>query len=121
MIYYRQIYYGACDLLLRELNDRFDQKELLPQGVGLESLLIKAANGENYGDIVRTVEISCYASDLDFTLLKRHLPLLADVVKQGNVHLIKVTSIRTICEAMNVNCTRATTCYIKIMKKYHFY
>ena len=29
--YYRHLYYEACDLLLRELNDRFEQKELLPQ------------------------------------------------------------------------------------------
>ncbi len=27
--YYRHLYYEACVLLLRELNDRFEQKELL--------------------------------------------------------------------------------------------
>ena len=29
--YYRQIYYQACDLLMRELADRFDQSKFLPQ------------------------------------------------------------------------------------------
>ena len=46
--YYRKEYYQACDLLLRELTDRFDQKGLLPQLLSFESLLIKAANGEYY-------------------------------------------------------------------------
>ena len=103
--YYRQLYFQACNLLLRELTDRFDQKELLPQVLGLESFLIKAANGENYDDVLRTVEDSCYAPDLDFTKLRRHLPLLVDVAKEGNIGVHKVTSIRTICEAMNANPT----------------
>ena len=36
--YYRQTYYQACDLLLQELADRFDQSEFLPEVLGLESL-----------------------------------------------------------------------------------
>ena len=35
--YYRSLYFEACDLLLRELEDRFDQKELLPP---MENLII---------------------------------------------------------------------------------
>ena len=53
-----------------------------------------------YDDVLRTVEDSCYAPDLDFTKLRRLLPLLVDVAKEGNVSVHKVTSIRTICEAM---------------------
>ena len=41
----------------------------------------------------------------DYTKLRRHLPLLVDVAKEGNVGVHKVTSIRTICEAMNANPT----------------
>ena len=37
--YYRQIYYQACDLLLQELADRFDQSEFLPEVLGLELFL----------------------------------------------------------------------------------
>ena len=39
---------------------------------------MKAANGENYDDI-------CYAPDLDFSALRRQLPLLVDVAKKGEV------------------------------------
>ena len=94
--YHHHLRFKACDLLLRELTDRFDQQELLPPVLGLESLLIKEANGEAYGDVLHNVEQSCYAPDLEFTVLRRQLPLLVDVVKQGCVH--EVTSIRTICE-----------------------
>ena len=99
--HYRQIYYQACDLLLRELTDRFDQRELLQQVVGVEVLLLKAANGENYDDAIITMEQSCYSSDIDLDSLRRQLPLLVDACKQGSV--TKVTSIRTICGALNEN------------------
>ena len=69
--YYQHLYFEACDLLLRELTDRFDQQELLPPVLGLESLLIKAANGEAFDDVLCDVEQSCYAPDLDFTVLRR--------------------------------------------------
>ena len=36
--YYRQIHYQACDLLMRELADRFDQSAFLPEVLALESL-----------------------------------------------------------------------------------
>ena len=42
------IYYQACDLLLRELVDTFDQSEFLPEVLCLDSLLLNAANGNNY-------------------------------------------------------------------------
>lgn len=88
---------------MRSAFERADRFELLPPVLGLESLLIKAANGETYDDVLHNVEQSCYAPDLDFTVLRRQLPLLVDVVKQGCVR--KVTSIRTICEAMKANPT----------------
>ena len=81
--YHHHLYFEAWNLLLREIPDRFDQQEVLPPVLGLESLLIKAANGEAYGDVLHNVEQSCYAPDLDFTVLRRQLPLLVDVVKQG--------------------------------------
>ena len=63
------IYFQACDLLLCELEDRFDQRELLPLVLALENLIIKAANGESYDNALQSVEDSCYASDLDFSML----------------------------------------------------
>jgi len=102
--YYRQLYFQACDLLLRELDDRFNQDELAPV-LALESLLIKAGNGENYDNELQSVEDSCYANDINFSALKRQLPLLVDVVKALKPTIRKVTSVRTLCEAMNVNKT----------------
>ena len=46
---------AACDLLLQELADRFDQSEFLPEVLGLESLLLKAANGDNYESELESV------------------------------------------------------------------
>ena len=43
----------------------------------------------------------CFASDLKLPSLEKQLPLLVDVAKQGFVR--KVTSIRTISDAMNNN------------------
>jgi len=102
--YYRQLYFQACDLLLRELDDRFNQDELAPV-LALESLLIKAGNGENYDNELQSVEDSCYANDVNFSALKRQLPLLVDVVKALKPTIHKVTSVRALCEAMNVNKT----------------
>lgn len=51
------------------LNDRFEQKELLPQVLRLENTVMKAANGENYDDVLQHLEGSCYAPDLDFSVI----------------------------------------------------
>lgn len=56
--YYRHLYYEACDLILKELDDRFEQKELLPQVLCLETVLMKAANGEDYDEELQSLEDS---------------------------------------------------------------
>ena len=43
---YHHLYFKACKLLLRELADRFDQQELSPSILGLETLLVKVADGQ---------------------------------------------------------------------------
>ena len=45
--YYHHQYFEACDVLLQELNDRFDQDDLLPPQY-LENLLMKVANEDVY-------------------------------------------------------------------------
>ena len=99
--YCRQIYYQGCDLLMRELADRFDQSEFLPEVLSLESLLLKAANGDTYESELESVRNGCFSSDLNLPSLEKQLPLLVDAAKQGFVR--KVTSIRTITDAMNTN------------------
>ena len=84
-----------------ELQDRFDQKELLPPVLALESVIVKAANDEDYVDTVKSLKESCYSGDMDFPVMRRHLPLLYDAVRKSNPAVKKVTSVRTLCEAMN--------------------
>ena len=50
---------------------------------------------------LQTVRESCYSGDFNFNDLKRHLLLLVDIIKQGTPNVKEVTSIHTICEAMN--------------------
>ena len=45
---------------------------------------------------------SCYKDDFNFNSLKNQLPLLVDVIKNAAPQVKKVTSVRTISEAMNV-------------------
>ena len=99
--YYRQIYFEACDLLQQELCDRFDQSELLPPVLAMESLLLKAANSENYDQHLETLKSSCFAADFDFAILKRHLSFLVDVISNMKPRVKKVTCISTICDGMN--------------------
>lgn len=99
--YYRQIYYQTCDLLLRELEDRFQQKDLLPTVLPLEMVLIKAANKEEFIDELDKIKQSCYKNDLDFSSLTAQLSLLHDAVKEACPLVRKVTTIRTVCDAMN--------------------
>ena len=101
--YYHSLYFQACDLLLRELEDRFDQKELLPLVLALENLIVKAANGEGYDDALQSVEESCFAGDIHFDSLRRHLSLVCDLVKEAIPGVHKVTSIHTVCDAMNMS------------------
>jgi len=56
----------------------------------------QAGNGENYDNELQSVEDSCYANDVNFSALKRQLPLLVDVVKALKPTIRKVTSVRQI-------------------------
>lgn len=71
--------------------------------LALEQTLIKAANGEDCQSSIKELEKSCYKDDIVWSDLVRHLPLLQDVVQKGVPAAKKVTSVHTICEAMNSN------------------
>lgn len=99
--YFRRQYYQTCDLLLGELDERFEQSKVIPSVLAIEKLLISAANGKTYDEHLKTIRESCYKEDFNFSELQKQLPLLVDVIKHA-IPLVKtVTSIRTICEAMN--------------------
>lgn len=98
--YFRQQYFASCDLLFGELTDRFDQKEFMQPVLALESLLLKSANGEDFGEELQSVQESVYQTDFDFAKLKKQLGVLVDVIHEALPEVRQVTSIRTICEAM---------------------
>ena len=101
MEYFRQQYNDACDLLIGELNDRFEQQNLLPPVLLLESVLLNAANGLNYKDQLAIVQQSCYKDNFNFSRLESQLGLLADAIKIALPSVRKVTIVRTICDAIN--------------------
>ncbi len=105
--YFRQIYFEACDLLIGELDNRFDQAFLTPL-VAMEQLIVKAANGEPVPDELDTLSASVYAKDLDLPWLKRHLTVLPDIVSQALPLVKRVTTIRTVCTAMLSGTHRST-------------
>ena len=92
-------YIEACDLLIRTLEERFDQQQSVAPVLALENLLFKACNQEPHED---------HRDDLDFSLLHRQLLFCADVVKQASPTVKQVTSVHTICEAMNSSSTYKT-------------
>ena len=100
--YHRHLYFEACDLLCAELGNRFDH-QLNSSVLALERTLIKAANGEDYQTSIKELEKSCYKDDIVLTDLARHLLLLQDVVQKSVPGIKKVTSVHTICDAINSN------------------
>ena len=69
--------------MAQELADRFDHQQVLPPALALESVIIKAANGEPYDDTLVCVETSCHMNDFDFAVLRRRLPLLTDIAQEA--------------------------------------
>ena len=97
--YFRKSYYEVVDMLVNELNRRFQHPSftILHQ---MEDLMITSCNN---GEISLSDRFcSQYASDLDIDKLKIQLFLLPDLLRTVNekqgVAIHKVTSIRTIIE-----------------------
>ena len=97
----QQVYFEALDFLIEELTDRFEQRAVMKPVLGLESLLVKSANGEPFSDELKEVQESVYGPDFDIERLKNQLAVLVDVIRQALLSVKKVSSIRTICDAMN--------------------
>ena len=98
--YYRQLYFEACDLLAGALEERFSSQRI-SSVLAIESTLLNAANGKSFESNVKQLAESCFNDDVNLSDLGRHLPILQDVIKKGAPMVKKVTSVHTICEAMN--------------------
>ena len=83
----------ACALLIKELDRRFDQTNLLPPILCIETILLKASNLETYSEELESFKLSMYKDDVEIDQLSRQLPLLGDVIKQALPSVKQVTTI----------------------------
>ena len=98
--FFRIQYFEACDVLIQELDDRFEHKEIMQPVL---SLLLKSANGEEHITELKEFTASVFKEDLSVEKLERELAILVDMM---HVELPDVKSIRTICEAMHAHMNR---------------
>ena len=75
----------------------------MPSVLAVEQSLLKATNGKSCETEISLLTKSCYKNDINWSDFSRHIPILNDVMKKGCPNVNKVTSIDTICEAMNSN------------------
>ncbi len=64
----------------------------------MEQTLLKPVNKNNFNEELKILEKSCFSADLDFSNLRRQLPLLHDIIKQGLPEVRLVTSVDTIMQ-----------------------
>ena len=94
--YYRQQYYELLDLLIGELDSRFDQPTV---GIleKVETLLLDSANQKSPG--IQTDVNELYRNDLDFERLSIQLKMLPDALKKGE-EIFTIISINEICSTL---------------------
>ena len=56
-----------CDLLIQELLDKFEQKDLMQPILAMKSVLIKSTNRENFAQELKQVKQSVFIADLFMT------------------------------------------------------
>ena len=78
-------------------------------------LVIKAANGEGYDNVLKSVEESCFAGIL-ILIHWKHLPFICDLVKEAIPGVQKHTSIHTVFDAVNMS-----SAYKSILSEVHIY
>ena len=69
----------------------------------MEQALIKAANKVDFQSEFKKIGESCFKDDLDVSELNTQLPLLLEIIKKASPDVRNVTSIHTICDAMDSN------------------
>ena len=82
--------------MIQELQDRFDEQQVLPSVLAIESVILEAANGEIFPSSLEKLKTSCSQDDFNFDVLNRHLTILVDFIKEGCSTVRKVTSVRTV-------------------------
>ena len=87
----------------------------------MEQATLKAANGEDFSSEIDTLKDFCYKNDIEWSAVSRHLPLLKDVVVKAVPDVKVVTSIRTVCDAINSNNAIKCTCTLSSLHDYTNY
>lgn len=78
--HFRRVYYEALDLIVSAINQRFNQKSFSSYAQ-METLLVKAANGDNYESEFKFLETS-YSEDVDTGTLPGQLSVLEVMLKE---------------------------------------
>ena len=86
-------------MLIQELDDRFEQKEIMQPVLCMESVLLKSANGEEHITELKEFTASVFKEDLSVEKLERELAILVHMIHVELPEIKRVTSIRTVCEA----------------------
>ena len=63
--YYQKDFFEPCDLLVEELDRRFDQVKMKPV-IALEKVLPQASNSLNFQESLQVLQASCFRNDFDF-------------------------------------------------------
>ena len=72
----------------------------------MESFLLKSANGEEHITELKEFKASMFKEELSVEKLERELAILVDTIHVELPDVKRVTSIRTICEAMHAHMIR---------------
>lgn len=95
------MYYEACDLTC--ISGELQHQNIFHQCISIEQALIKAANKEDFQSEVKKIGESCFRDDINMSELNVQLLLLHDIIKKALPEVTIVTSIHTICDAMDRN------------------
>lgn len=100
--YFRKQYFEAHDIVIAELDRRFQQNAFTVLK-DVENLLIDSGNGKIVSPSAQVVEL--YQDDIALDHLVVQLPILPDLLKtaneEQNLGIKKITSMSTICELFN--------------------
>ena len=103
--YFRKQYFEVLDLLINELQRRFQQERGMPMAVLIEKLLLEYSNASSSSKSLPT-ELDIYKNDIDLSKLNFQLQMLPDLIKSRNQQVSnspikEVTNVKTIATMMN--------------------
>ena len=77
--YFRQKYFEACDILIGELSDRFEQEDVMKPVLCMESILLKSACGETCTSELKSFSESVFQADFSIPQLEKQLSIYSSM------------------------------------------